>query len=167
MNSKRTNIYELIFSNGDRYIGVSYDLEKKLKSHKLKFKDDSIEIKLIMEVEESKKIYWERYYIYHYKKIGYTLRNESSGGEGVSQLNENSKLSEKLQILLSKEDLKTLYELMFTKSIENGMKRYSVSSYIRSIVKEHIKNESIEQFSLVNEQAKKIVQNFKNDSTKQ
>jgi hypothetical protein len=70
-------------------------------------------------------------------------------------------LTEKLQVLLTKEDQRALNIIIARKSLEQGVRPVSLSSYVREVIKEHITENTPEQKSFVVDVAKKILKNHK------
>jgi hypothetical protein len=70
-------------------------------------------------------------------------------------------LTEKLQVLLTKEDQRALNIIIARKSLEQGVRPVSLSSYVREIIKEHITENTPEQKSFVVDVAKEIIKNHK------
>lgn len=70
-------------------------------------------------------------------------------------------LTEKLQVLLTKEDQRALNVIIARKSLEQGVRPVSLSSYVREIIKEHITENTPEQKSFVVDVAKEILKNHK------
>jgi len=70
-------------------------------------------------------------------------------------------LTEKLQVLLTKEDQRALNIIIARKSLEHGVRPVSLSSYVREIIKEHITENTPEQKSFVVDVAKEIIKNHK------
>lgn len=70
-------------------------------------------------------------------------------------------LTEKLQVLLTKEDQRALNVIIARKSLEQGVRPVSLSSYVREIIKEHIIENTPEQKSFVTDVAKEILKNHK------
>ncbi len=73
---------------------------------------------------------------------------------------EKKNLSKKLQVLLEEEDEKALYLILTRKAFENGTRPPPMSSYIRDIIKDHIKLETKRQLSYAEEQAKRIINEY-------
>lgn len=67
---------------------------------------------------------------------------------------------EKIQVLLSSTDHHKLKNMILQQAIKSG-KLVTVSSYVREILLEHIKDYEGEQLSFANEQVKKIIQKNK------
>lgn len=63
---------------------------------------------------------------------------------------------EKLQVLLSVEDHRKLKKIILQFSMEKG-KLITASSYVRDLIKNHIKELEGDQFSFANEKAKEII----------
>lgn len=70
-------------------------------------------------------------------------------------------LTEKLQVLLTKEDQRALNIIIARKSLEQGVRPVSLSSYVREVIKEHINVNTPEQKSFVVDIAKEILKNHK------
>lgn len=54
-------------------------------------------------------------------------------------------VTEKIQVLLSKNDLKLLYKQITEEAVLNGEKPSTISSYIRSLIKKHIDENILEK----------------------
>ena len=67
----------------------------------------------------------------------------------------DSNLTNKVQVLIDDSDLQTLNFLIFRKAFLNNEKAMPISSYIRDIIKDHIKTESKEQLSYAQIQVQK------------
>lgn len=65
-------------------------------------------------------------------------------------------LKEKIQVLLSSEDLNQLNNIIIRKAILSNTRPKSISFYVRSLIKEHILANQPEQKSIVKENIKKI-----------
>ncbi len=77
-----TNIYKLLKDGEIVYVGKADDIHDRLKAHKRKFNDDSLEVELI---EKCKNDNWkdrERYWIKWHRELGHKLYNKHSGGNG-------------------------------------------------------------------------------------
>jgi hypothetical protein len=72
----------------------------------------------------------------------------------VNHLSDEDKLTEKVQVLFSKNDMRILYNNITNSALQNNKKPLSISSYIRKIVKDSLIN--IEQKSYVSEKLKKL-----------
>ena len=70
-------------------------------------------------------------------------------------------LTEKIQVLLSKVDERELNRIIARKAIEDGERPVPLSSYVRDLIKAHIKANTPEQKSIAAEKAKEIVQKYK------
>jgi hypothetical protein len=70
-------------------------------------------------------------------------------------------LTEKLQVLLTKEDQRALNIIIARRSLEQGVRPVSLSSYVREVIKEHITENTPEQKSFVVDVAKEILKNHK------
>jgi hypothetical protein len=69
---------------------------------------------------------------------------------------------EKLQVLLSSEDHHKLKKIILQYSMING-KLMTASSYVRELIRDHIKEYEGEQTSFVNEKVKQIIADLKLD----
>jgi hypothetical protein len=67
---------------------------------------------------------------------------------------------EKIQVLLSSTDHHKLKNMILQQAVKSG-KLVTVSSYVREIILEHIRNYEGEQKSFANEEVKKIMQKNK------
>jgi len=162
MGKKIVKIYELSFSNGDKYIGSAFKEENRLEAHKKVFNENDIKVKVLKEIPESQRIKWEQYFIAHYTHIGEKLRNKNAGsGNHPSQIEGKYKLAEKIQVLLTKEDIEKLYNIIVGKTFAEGGKPPPLSSYIRDLIKMHIEEETKEQKSYAGDHIKKIIKETK------
>ncbi len=161
--NKVVYIYELSFPDGDKYIGSAKNSQNRLESHKKFFGIDNISMKILKSVNESQRIKWEQYYIAHYYTIGEKLKNKNVGsGTNNISIKDCFKLSKKIQVLISEDDLKLLYIIISRKALEEGKRPLSASSYIRDLIKDHIHKEiNIEQKSYVGDHIKKIIEEQK------
>lgn len=144
-------IYECSFSDGSILILCS-DEDISLNTLKKAYNDENIQLKKLKEVDESKKLYWEQYFINHYMNVGLPLKNKLD--LVVNHLSDEDKLTEKVQVLFSKNDMRILYNNITNSALQNNKKPLSISSYIRKIVKDSLIN--IEQKSYVSEKLKKL-----------
>jgi len=144
-------IYECTFSDGSILI-ISSDEDISLNTLKKAYNDDNIQLKKLKEVVESKKIYWEQYFINHYMNVGLPLKNKMD--LIVNNLSDEDKLTEKVQVLFSKNDMRILYNNITNSALQNNKKPLSISSYIRKIVKDSLI--TIEQRSYVDDKIKKL-----------
>lgn len=78
-------------------------------------------------------------------------------------MDKKENLTEKLQVLLTKEDQRALNMIIARKSLEQGIRPVPLSSYVREIIKEHILENTPEQRSFAAEAAKEIIKKFKHD----
>lgn len=67
---------------------------------------------------------------------------------------------EKIQVLLSSTDHHKLKNMILQHAVKTG-KLVTVSSYVRAMILEHIKDYEGEQLSFANEEAKKLIQKNK------
>jgi hypothetical protein len=67
---------------------------------------------------------------------------------------------EKLQVLLSSEDHHKLKRIILQYSMING-KLMTASSYVRELIRDHIKEYEGEQTSFVNEKVKQLIADLK------
>ena len=72
-------------------------------------------------------------------------------------------LTEKLQVLLTKEDQRSLNQIIARRAFELGERPVSLSSYVRELIKEHIIQNTPEQKSFALEKAKEILKNKNNN----
>ena len=70
-------------------------------------------------------------------------------------------LTENVQVLLSKSDLQALTFLLTKKALMAGEKPLPLSSYVREILKDHIQENSKNQFSFVHAHVEKVIQEYK------
>ena len=73
---------------------------------------------------------------------------------------------EKLQVLLSSDDLHKLKRIILQYSMEEGQ-LMTVSSYVRNLIRNHILAHEGEQLSLANEKVKELVSNLKQEKNNQ
>jgi hypothetical protein len=76
-------------------------------------------------------------------------------------MNEKENLTEKLQVLLSKSDLRALNIIIARRSLERGTKPPPISSYIRELIKREIDENIVDQVSFAGEKAREIITNYK------
>ena len=69
-------------------------------------------------------------------------------------------LTEKLQVLLSKNDLRALNTIIAARSMETGEKPVPASFYIRELIKRDIEENFPEQKSFVGDKVKQIISNY-------
>jgi hypothetical protein len=69
-------------------------------------------------------------------------------------------LTEKLQVLLSKNDVRALNTIIASQSMETGEKPVPVSLYIRELIKRDIQENLPEQKSFVGDKVKQIINNY-------
>jgi hypothetical protein len=69
-------------------------------------------------------------------------------------------LTEKLQVLLSKNDVRALNTIIAAQAMENGEKPVPVSLYIRELIKRAIQENIPEQKSFVGDKVKQIISNY-------
>jgi hypothetical protein len=72
-------------------------------------------------------------------------------------------LTEKLQVLLSKNDVQTLNTIIAIRAVQTGEKPVPVSFYIRELIKRNIEENLPEQYSFVGEKVKQIITNYKQE----
>jgi hypothetical protein len=80
-------------------------------------------------------------------------------------MNEKENLTEKLQVLLSKSDLRALNIIIARRSLEQGTKPPPISSYIRELIKREIDVNIVDQVSYAGEKAREIINNYKKQKT--
>jgi hypothetical protein len=73
---------------------------------------------------------------------------------------------EKLQVLLSSDDLQRLKRIILQQSMEEGH-LMTVSSYVRNLIINHIRDHEGEQLSLTNEKVKELVTNLNQEKNNQ
>lgn len=73
---------------------------------------------------------------------------------------EKENLTEKLQVLLSKSDLRALNIIIARRSLERGAKPPPISSYIRELIKKEIDENIVDQVSFAGEKAREIITNY-------
>ena len=74
---------------------------------------------------------------------------------------EKENLTEKIQVLLSDSDYRALNIIIARNTIEYGKKAVPVSEYVRSLIKQNIKDNITEQVSFVGEKINKIITEYK------
>jgi hypothetical protein len=75
-------------------------------------------------------------------------------------MTEKENLTEKLQVLLSKSDLRALNIIIARRSLERGTKPPPISSYIRELIKKEIDENIVDQVSFAGEKAREIITNY-------
>ena len=65
-------------------------------------------------------------------------------------------LNEKIQVLISRNDLQDLNRIILNKALESGKRPLPLSAYIRELIKEDIDKHVVEQKSFVKEHTDKI-----------
>jgi len=73
---------------------------------------------------------------------------------------EKENLTEKLQVLLSKTDLRALNIIIARRSLERGTKPPPISSYNRELIKKEIDENIVDQVSFAGEKAREIITNY-------
>jgi hypothetical protein len=134
-------VYKIRFNNNTIYIGYTTDLDARLKSHKISYKDDSLKIEVIKEVLDNRGIYWEQYFINHYKLLGEKLINITVGGNGIHNLQEEFKVTEKIQVLISQQDMADVNSLLMLEALETSGRPLTLSSFARELIKKYIEDD--------------------------
>lgn len=70
-------------------------------------------------------------------------------------------LTEKIQVLLSRADERELNRIIAREAIAEGTRPVPLSSYVRTLIKAHIKANTPEQKSIAADKAKEIVEKYK------
>lgn len=68
----------------------------------------------------------------------------------------NHKLTKKLQVLLTEDEVNQVNRLILTDAIENETRPVSVSAFIRGLIKRELSNRIPEQKSITKDQIRKI-----------
>jgi len=68
----------------------------------------------------------------------------------------NHKLTKKLQVLLTEDEVTQVNRLILMDAIENETRPISVSAFIRSLIQKELENKIPEQRSITKEQIRKI-----------
>jgi len=75
-------------------------------------------------------------------------------------------LVEKIQVLISNSDLNSLYTIINRKAVIEQTRAVTVSAYVRELIlKDIIENIAPEQKGFAKDEAKKVVQEFKDSKT--
>ena len=70
---------------------------------------------------------------------------------------DDDRLTEKIQVLLSKRDIELLNNIMLGKAIKIGKPPSPLSTFIRAIIRKYVDEETKEPFSYSEEEAKKVL----------
>jgi hypothetical protein len=68
----------------------------------------------------------------------------------------NHKLTKKLQVLLTEDEVLEVNRLILNEAVETQTRPISVSSFIRELIQREIKNRSVEQSSIVKKHINKL-----------
>jgi regulator of PEP synthase PpsR (kinase-PPPase family) len=71
----------------------------------------------------------------------------------------NHKLTKKLQVLLTENEVSEVNRLILNDAIENQTRPISISSFIRELIQREIKNKSVEQISIIKKHINQLKQN--------
>lgn len=71
----------------------------------------------------------------------------------------NHKLTKKLQVLLTEDEVSEVNRLILNDAIENQTRPISISSFIRELIQREIKNKSVEQISIIKKHINQLKQN--------
>jgi hypothetical protein len=69
----------------------------------------------------------------------------------------NHKLTKKLQVLLTEDEVLSVNRLILNDAIENQTRPISVSSFIRELIQREIKNKSVEQASIIKNHINQLI----------
>ena len=165
---KTTYIYKLLFPNGDIYIGYSSDVESRLSKHKKSFNENKLNVEILKEVLDNRESYWEQYFINHYNLLGFNLRNITVGGNGGSCIREEYKVTEKIQVLISQQDMAAVNSLLMMEALENGTRPIPLSTFVRELIKSYIEENrhKLGQRSFAKEEVRRYLNTMKEHKTK-
>jgi hypothetical protein len=77
------SVYILTENDIPFYVGKTKNIKRRFSEHKRTY-GQYVKIEEIDRVEDNNWIFWERFYVQKYKKLGYSLKNKNKGGGGPS-----------------------------------------------------------------------------------
>lgn len=115
-NNRKVYIYALSYNNDIRYIGRTFYITKRFKSHISESKSSNshksnwikkvkdINIEILDICDESNHQFWEQHYISLYKSWGFKLLNKTIGGEGINgyKYTESDRLERSIKMMGNK-----------------------------------------------------------------
>lgn len=80
---------------------------------------------------------------------------------------DDNRLTEKIQVLLSKRDVKLLNNIMLGKAVKIGKPPSPLSTFIRAVIRKYIEEETKEQFGFSEKEAKDLIKKRMEDTYKE
>ena len=182
--SREVYIYTLSSNDDIRYVGRTFNVNKRLKEHireslyiknKGKYhshksnwirKVKNINIEVIDICDENNYSFWEQHYISLYKSWGFNLLNKTIGGEGISgyKYTEDDKMKRSIRMLGDKNHFYGKKHTLETRKIlseidRNGERNSMYGKKHKKISKSIMSNKKIGVYDGVNNpRAKKLYQ---------
>jgi group I intron endonuclease len=176
--NREVYIYLLSYNDDIRYVGRTFNLNKRLRQHINESKKNNthksnwirkvknIKMEIIDVCDEDNYSFWEQYYISLYKSWGFNLLNMTIGGEGISgyKYTEEDKLKRSIRMLGNKNHFygknHTLRTIEILSNIDrSGEKNSMYGKKHKEISKKIMSNKKLGFYDGVNNpRAKKLYQ---------